>query len=178
MKGLYLCFNTHRSQSVSDTKILPTFITFSWDVKISLLVDLKPGVWIISKCFFCCRKKVVWTWQATCTGYLLQEQAVLSSTARTLFTARCYASAVLAMGLCPSVSVCLSITSRCSTKTAKRRITQTTPHDTPGTLDFWSQRSPRNSTGVTPYEGTECSWGGQNRRLSTNNRLYLENGTR
>ena len=51
-----------------------------------------------------------------------------------LFTARCYASAVLAMALCLSVcpSVCLSITSLCSTKTAKRRITQTTPHDSPG----------------------------------------------
>ena len=57
-----------------------------------------------------------------------------------VFTARCHASAVLAMGLCPSVCVCvcqcLSATSRCSTKTAKRRITQTTPHDTPGTLVF------------------------------------------
>jgi len=47
-------------------------------------------------------------------------------------TARCYASAVLAMSLCLSVSVC-----QCSTKTAKLRITQTTPHDTPGTLVFW-----------------------------------------
>jgi len=86
----------------------------------------------------------------------------------------------IAMGLCPSVSVCvcLSVTSRCSTKTAKRRITQATPHDTPGTLVFWCQRSPRNSTGVTPYESAECRWGGQNRRLSANNRLYLENGKR
>ena len=41
-----------------------------------------------------------------------------------IFTARCYASAVLAMGLCPSVSVCLSVTSRCSNKTAKHRITK------------------------------------------------------
>jgi len=40
--------------------------------------------------------------------------------------------AVLATGLCLSVSV----TSQSSTKTAKRRITQTTPHDTPGTLVF------------------------------------------
>jgi len=46
---------------------------------------------------------------------------------------------------------------------AKRRITQTTPHDSTGTLDFWCQRSPRNSTGVTPYEGAECRWDGQNR---------------
>jgi len=85
---------------------------------------------------------------------------------RSVFTARCYASAVLAMGLCPSVSVsvsvcvCLSVTSRCSTKTAKHRIIQTTPHDTPGTLVFCCQRSPRNSTGVTLYEGTECRSGG------------------
>ena len=59
-----------------------------------------------------------------------------------IFTARCYASAVLAMGLCPSVCLCLSVclsvsvTSRCSTKTAKSRITQTTPHDSPGTQVF------------------------------------------
>jgi len=58
-----------------------------------------------------------------------------------------------------SVSVCLSVTSRCSTKTAKRRNTQTTPYDTPGTLVFWCQRSPLNSTGVSPYEGAECRWG-------------------
>ena len=40
------------------------------------------------------------------------------------------------VGLCPSVSVSVSVTSRSSTKTAKRRITQTTPHDSPGTLVF------------------------------------------
>jgi len=57
-------------------------------------------------------------------------------------------------------SVRPSVTSRSSTKTAKRRITQTTPHDSPGTLVFWSQRSPRNSTGVTPYGGAKCRWGG------------------
>ena len=62
------------------------------------------------------------------------------------------------VSVCPSV--CPSVTSRCSTKTANRRITQTTPHDSPGTLVFWCQRSPRNSTGVTPYEGAECRWGG------------------
>jgi len=61
-----------------------------------------------------------------------------------------------------SVCVCLSVsvTSRSSTKTAKHRITQTTPHDSPGILVFWCQRSPRNSTGVTPYEGAECRRGG------------------
>ena len=68
------------------------------------------------------------------------------------------------MGLCLSVclSVCvrLSVTSRSSTKTAKHRITQTTPHDTPKTLVFCRQRCTRNSTGVTPCEGAECRWGG------------------
>jgi len=101
-----------------------------------------------------------------------------STSPQVLFTARCYASAVLAMGLCPSVSVSVSVTSRCSTKTAKHRITQTTPHDTLGTLVFWRQRSPRNSTGVTPTRAPNAGGVGQNRRLSTNKRLYLENGKR
>ena len=35
-----------------------------------------------------------------------------------VFTARCYASAVLAMGLCPCLS--MSVTSRCSIETAER----------------------------------------------------------
>ena len=106
----------------------------------------------------------------------------VSDVTKTIFTARCYASAVLAMALCPSVClsicVCLSVTSRCSTKTAKRRITQTTPHDTPGTLVFCCQRSPRNSPGVTPTRAPNAGGVGQNRRLLTNSRLYLENGTR
>jgi len=90
------------------------------------------------------------------------------------------ASAVLAMALCPSVcpSVCLSVTSRCSTKTAKRRITQTKPYDSPGTLVFGCQRSPRNSTGVTPTRAPNAGGVGQNQRLLINSRLYLENGTR
>ena len=90
--------------------------------------------------------------------------SLASIKSRLVFTARCYASAVLAMGLCLYVSVRPSVrpsvTSRSSTKTAKRKITQTTPHDTPGTLVFWRQRSPRNLTRVIPYEGAECRWGG------------------
>ena len=64
--------------------------------------------------------------------------------------------------LCPSVclSVRPSVTSRSSTEMAKRRITQTTPHDSPGTLVSWSQRSLRHSTRVTPYGGAKCRWGG------------------
>ena len=64
-----------------------------------------------------------------------------------VFTARCYASAVLAVGLCTSVCLCPSVTSRCSTNSAKHRITQTTPHDSPGTLVFWCQRSAKFDRG-------------------------------
>jgi len=45
-----------------------------------------------------------------------------------------YACAVYAMALCLSVRP--SVTSRCSTKMAKHRNMQTTPHDRPGTLVF------------------------------------------
>ena len=57
--------------------------------------------------------------------------------------------------------VCLSVTSRCSTKTAEHRITQTTPHDSPGNLPvvFWCQRTPRNSIGVNPC-GRQMQVGG------------------
>jgi len=59
---------------------------------------------------------------------LLYYTFISNSAGERIFTTRCYASAVLAMALC--LSVCLSVTS------AKRRITQTTPHDSPGTLVF------------------------------------------
>jgi len=44
----------------------------------------------------------------------------LTMNAQHFITARCYASAVLAMGLCLSVCLSVSVTSRSSTKTAKR----------------------------------------------------------
>jgi len=59
------------------------------------------------------------------------------------FTARHYASAVYA--------VCVSVTLLYCIKTAKLRITPIMPHDSPGTLVFWCQRSRRNSNGITPY---------------------------
>ena len=86
-------------------------------------------------------------------------------------TKNSYVSAVLVMALCQSVHP--SVTSRYSTKTAKRRITGTTPHDSPVTLVFWRQRFPQNSSGVTPCGGDKCRWAGQNRRLSTNNIGYI-----
>jgi len=42
---------------------------------------------------------------------------------------------------CVCSSVRLSVTSRRFTKMAKRRITQTTPYDSPGTIVFWRQHS-------------------------------------
>jgi len=74
-----------------------------------------------------------------------------------------------------SVCVCHKSPSRCSTETAKRRITQTAPHDSQGNLVFWRQRSPRNFTAATRMGTPNAGGVRQNRRLSTNNRLYLEN---
>ena len=74
-----------------------------------------------------------------------------------------------------SVSVCLSVTSRSSTKTAKRRITQTTPHDS----QFSDAKDLREiRPGSPPTKAPNAGGVGQNRRLLTNNRLYIENGTR
>jgi len=87
-----------------------------------------------------------------------------------IFTVRCYACMVLAMGLC--LSVCLCLSSRSATKTAKRRITKTTPHDSPGTLSFLTPRISAKFDRGHPRRGH------QNWRLLTNNRLHLENGTR
>ena len=54
------------------------------------------------------------------------------------------------------LSVCPSVTSRCSTKMAKHRNTQITPHDSPWTLVLWCHKSFRNSNGVTHNEGAKC----------------------
>jgi len=69
---------------------------------------------------------------------------------------------VVCLCVCLSVCVCVcvSVTLQYCIKTAKRRITQTTPHDSPMTLVFWCQRSWRNSNGITPYGGDKCRWGG------------------
>jgi len=48
----------------------------------------------------------------------------------------CIGGASLSVRLSVRPSVRLSFTSRSSTKTAKRRITETTPHDSPGILVF------------------------------------------
>ena len=107
--------------------------------------------------------------------------AVFKRSLKTHFLPRCYASAVIAMGLCLCLSVfrlCLSVTSRRSTITAKQRITQKTPHNSPGTLvsDYKDLREIRPGSPTT--RAPNAGGVGQNRRLSTNNRLYLENGKR
>jgi len=91
------------------------------------------------------------------------KRAGLSSSHLLHFYRASYALAVYAMVVClcvcPSVCLCVSVTSRSSTKMAKHRKTQTTPYDSPGTLVFWCQKSFRNSTGVTPNGGAKCRWG-------------------
>ena len=47
-------------------------------------------------------------------------------------------SAVYAVVVC--LCVCVSVTLRYCIKTAKRRITQTTPHDSPMTLEFFDAK--------------------------------------
>ena len=74
-----------------------------------------------------------------------------------IFTARRYASAVLAVIVC--LSVRLSVTSRSCTKTAKPSITLRTAYDSPGTLVFRGRKFWRNSNDTTPNGGTNYRWG-------------------
>jgi len=63
-----------------------------------------------------------------------------------IFTVRCYASTVYAIVMCLHVClcVCVYVTLWYCIKTDKHRMMQIMPHDSPGTLDFWCQRSPWN----------------------------------
>ena len=80
----------------------------------------------------------------------------------------------------PSVClpVCSSLTSRYCVKSDKLRITQTTPHDSPETPVFDAKGLHEIRPESTHTGGAKCMWGGQNRRLWTNNWLFIENGTR
>jgi len=57
-------------------------------------------------------------------------------TARRYAIARCMLWPCVRLCLCLSVCLSVSVTSRCCAKTAKFRITQTKPHDRPGTHSF------------------------------------------
>ena len=79
----------------------------------------------------------------------------------TVFTARRYAKRGICrrrVSVCVWLCVCLFVTLRYCIKTAKHRITQITPHDSPGILVFWHQSSRRNSNGITPSGGDKCRW--------------------
>ena len=51
------------------------------------------------------------------------------------------------------------VTRRYCIKTAKRRISKTTPHNSPRTLVSWCKISLRNSDGITPIGGAKARWG-------------------
>ena len=68
-----------------------------------------------------------------------------------------HASAVYGVVMC--LSVCLSVTSRWFTETAKCKITQTTPHDNQGlSLVFWCRRPRQNSNWVIPNGGAKMQF--------------------
>jgi len=62
------------------------------------------------------------------------------------------------VSLCPAVRL-LSVTSRCSTEMAKRRITQVMPHDSAENLVFWCRKSRQNSNEIAPDSDVKCRWG-------------------
>jgi len=83
------------------------------------------------------------------------------------FTARRHARYMPSSCVCPSVR--RSVTSRRSTETAKSRITQTTSHDSLGTLVFSCRRSKlKRDHPQGPNGGANCRWGRLNWRLSIN----------
>ena len=101
------------------------------------------------------------------TTHIQNVYAILNCTAwkQSVFTARDYAKRGIcrrrvSVCVCVCLSVYLSVTLRYCIKTTKRRITQTTPHDSPMTLVFWYQISWRNSNRIIPYRGDKCRWGG------------------
>ena len=93
-----------------------------------------------------------------------------------VFTARRYASAVLAVTKCLSIcpSVRPSVTNRSCTKTAKPRITLITPYDSPGTLVFRCQKSRRNSNDITLNGAPNRGGVGSHRRFPPISRSISE----
>jgi len=97
-------------------------------------------------------------WSRTASGFCVGRQSTWFASSSLsqpctidvhIVTAQCCASATYAVAWCPSVclSIHLSITSWWSIETDKHVITQTTSHDSWGTLVFWCQTSQWNSSG-------------------------------
>jgi len=86
------------------------------------------------------RAPAIFGWAAITLGICLNSSVYNVFTGATLATAR---------SSCRRVSALPSVTSRCSTETTKRRITYTTPHDSPWILVFFCRRSRQNSNRVT-----------------------------
>ena len=70
----------------------------------------------------------------------------------------CFGRVSVCLSVCVCLCVSVSVTSRSCTKMAKHRKTQTRPHDSPGTIVFWGQKSFRNSDGVTLNGSAKCRW--------------------
>ena len=99
-----------------------------------------------------------------------------------VFTARCYASAGLAMGLCLSVCVCLCLCLSVTSRILLKRLnggSHKQHHTIPQRVLFSDAKDLREIRPVSPPTRAPNADGvGQNRRLSTNSWLYLEDGTR
>jgi len=79
-----------------------------------------------------------------------------------LFTANFTLATLASAGIsCRRVSVCLSVASRCSTETAKRRIMQTTPRAIAQGLQFSeAENLGKTQTGSAATEAPNaCRWG-------------------
>jgi len=109
----------------------------------------------------------------------------LISVLNIIFIARCYASAVLAMALCLSVclSVCPSVyPSVCPSQVGvllkRLNVASRKQHHTIAQgLLFPDAKDLREIRPGPPTRAPNAGGVGQNRRLLTNSRLYLENGT-
>jgi len=78
-----------------------------------------------------------------------------------LFTARrCAKRGICRRRVSVSVCVCLSVTLRYGIKTAKRRITQITPHDRDSSLLTPKFTAKFERHHPPPYGGDKCRWGG------------------
>jgi len=102
-----------------------------------------------------CRPGADWTIRVAMESRLLTRVwpiKQLQSPVDVIFTARRCASAVYAVVVC--LSACLSVRPHVTRpycfKTAKRRITQTTPHDSPGTLVYDVKNLGENKTESPP----------------------------